>query len=186
MTRIALAAAAACALATAAAAQTPKPELAYTKYGESRAYFRDQLAACRPGGYCSVVSYAGAGPDAAGVDADYLFRVGSAERGRGYELIFTGVESYVAPTSPIVVSIDGQRIAELAAGAERGWRSVDNIANEYQFSEGPANAEVLPAMKAGARMTLAFTDMEGGARDVSFSLMGLSNALAWIEGARLQ
>ncbi|MEO1122190.1 MAG: hypothetical protein AAFW88_13170, partial [Pseudomonadota bacterium] len=46
-----------------------EPDLIYERYGERRAVFQDWLAACRPGGYCSVLAYNGVGPEAVGVDA---------------------------------------------------------------------------------------------------------------------
>lgn len=188
MAAIRLAAAFATLLGGAAALSTA-PAAAQTglhqKYGETRAYFRDVLAACRPGGYCSVLSYNGAGPDAAGVDADYIFRVGSAATGLDYELIFTGVASYVAEESPITVIIDGRKIAVLEPGADLGW-SVSQSVNEYGFSQSVGNLTVLPAMKAGRFMTLAFRDQQGRDRSVRFSLRGVTAALRWIERARLR
>ncbi|MCI4660261.1 MAG: hypothetical protein MRY63_00350 [Neomegalonema sp.] len=163
------------------------PDLEYTRYGEHRAYYRDWLAACRASGYCSVLAYDGAGPDAAGVDADYILRVASAREGVDYALIFTGVEAFPAADAPIEMRIDGRKISTFAAGADAGWvLEPGGAVNEALFGQSISNLEVIPAMKAGARLSLRFVDEGGTARDVTFSLMGLTDALIWIEGNRMR
>ena len=101
-------------------AKAQEPDLVDTRYGEQRAFFRDWLAACRPDGYCSALGYNGAGPDAAGVDADFILRVGSPAPGGDYEIIFTGVAAYVDATSPIRIWVDGREVARLEPGGDAG------------------------------------------------------------------
>ncbi len=170
--------------ASLAGAASAKPDLVYEKFGERRAFFKAQLAACRPTGFCSVLAYAGAGPNAAGVDADYVIRVASDAPGADYRLVFTGVKSFVAEDSAIDVIVDGRRVALLEPGADRGWRGVERVVNEYAFAPSVSHQEIVPAMKAGARLTLAFRSTAGAAERVTFSLLGLTAALRWIETAR--
>ena len=167
-------------------AQSMQPDLEYKKFGETRAYFRDWLAACRPGGYCSVLSYNGAGPDAAGVDADYILRVASSSAGAALQVEFTGVAAYVGDQSPITLSIDGAPIGTLQPQQDGGWRRVPNVVNEYVFSPDAADGRLVDRMKAGAGIRVAFVDNSGAKRDVAFSLIGLTAALSWIERARMR
>ncbi|MCI4663758.1 MAG: hypothetical protein MRY74_03460 [Neomegalonema sp.] len=162
------------------------PTKLHTKYGEQRAYFRDWLAACRPGGYCSVLAYNGAGPGAAGVDADHILRVASPAEDAAYEIMFTGVAAYVDETSTITVLIDGRKVADLPPYKEAGWTRNPRVLNDYFFSKSAAGGTLVEKMKAGGRIRLQFYDKKGNFQDIEFSLIGLTGALAWIETARME
>ncbi|MEL6280705.1 MAG: hypothetical protein AAFR28_17745 [Pseudomonadota bacterium] len=162
-----------------------EPDLIYERYGERRAVFQDWLAACRPGGYCSVLAYNGVGPEAVGVDANYIIRVSSGAPGLGYDVVFTGVAAMVSEESDILVTVDDEEIAYLIPGENLGWaRQPDGGVNDYLFSQSVANVAIVPAMRDGGRMSLAFRDLDGAPRLVGFSLIGLSAALNWIETNR--
>lgn len=162
------------------------PTLVGSKYGERRAYFRDWLAACRPGGYCSALTYDGAEGDF----FDYSVRVGSAEPGLDYEVVFTAVERFADPATAFDVAIDGAPLASLAAGDDAGWgQEPGDALNEHRFTQARSNLEILPAMRDGVRMAVTFRP--DGAPDaeretIAFSLMGLQAALAWIERNRME
>ncbi|MEO1292101.1 MAG: hypothetical protein AAFV62_04605 [Pseudomonadota bacterium] len=170
----------------ARAEEDPVPDLEYQLYGESRAFFDAWLAACRPGGYCSVLTYNGAGPDAAGVDADYILRVGSEVRGIDYQLTFTGVAAYVGDTSPITTVIDATRTHVFEPDADLGWYAEpDGGVNDYRLSQSVINLQTLPQMKRSEQINVSFLDNRGQSRVVPFSLVGLTKALTWIEQNRL-
>lgn len=179
------------AAAAALSAAWPAPQAGaqtgvHQRYGETRAYFRDWLAACRPGGYCSVLGYNGAGPNAAGVDANYILRVAQPEAGGRYEVIFTGVQAYASDESAIDVFVDGRPVQSFEPTGDESWFRPPQVANEHQIPTSPSQFVIVPAMKAGRSMTVVFQDTEGRNRQVAFSLMGLSAALRWIEQVRMQ
>lgn len=168
-----------------AAAQSDAPALVHERFGETRAYFDDFLAACRPGGYCSALAYNGVGPDAAGVDADYILRVASPTPGAALTVEFTGVESWFADDATVTLVIDDEEVAQLRSHGPVSWSRFENIVNEYVFSPDAAGGELAELMKGGDRMRIRFEDRDGVERDVGFSLIGLTRALDWIETARL-
>lgn len=162
-------------------AGAPRPDAETTKYGERRAYFRDWLAACRPGGYCSVLSYVGS----RGHLADYVLRVERPASGDSPGVIYTPVAIMPADNQTLLVTIDGDAPVLLDADDAQGWRRREGDAvNELRFS--PARAEsLLPVMRDGRFMTISFTEESGREVAPRFSLRGLTAALAWIETARL-
>ncbi len=170
----------------AAEAESDAPTLVHERYGERRAYFDDYLAACRPDGYCSVLAYNGAGPDAAGVDADYILRIAAPSAESGYVVEFTGVETWLDEDATVTIAIDGEDVAALKPHGPVSWSRRENVVNEYVFSPDAAGGELVELMKTGERLRVRFTDRDGEARDVAFSLIGLTRALDWIENARFE
>lgn len=173
--------------AAPAASAEVRPDVVTSKYGERRAYFGDILAACRPGGYCSAITYVGARGDF----YDYAVRVGSGAPGADYEVVFTAVETYVPDRAAISVSID--RLVEMTfpAHTDLGWHTESGKGvNEHVFGQTPANRTLLPAMKRGYRMTVSYPRGTGvdavSVNSQTFSLRGLSAALAWIEWNRME
>ena len=192
MTRILSAALIAAASLAALAGAPPAragqaPDVLTMKYGEQRAYFDDILAACRPGGYCSAITYVGARGDF----YDYAIRVGTAASGAPYEVVFTAVEEYVPDTGPIMVSVDNLVDITFPAREALGWTTEQGKGvNEHVFAEAVANRTLLPAMKRGYWMTVSFPRGDGvdavNINSQRFSLSGLSAALAWIERNRME
>ena len=139
----------------------------------------------RPHGDCSARSYNGVDPEAPAADANYIIRVSSGAPGLGYDVVFTGISAMIDETSEISVFVDEQETAYLIPGENLGWQTVpDGAVNDYLLSQSISNVAIVPAMRAGGRMTLAFRDVEGKTRLVGFSLIGLSAALNWIERNR--
>lgn len=163
------------------------PDLVTEKYGERRAYFGPVLASCRPGGYCSALTYVGARGDF----YDYAVRVGSPAPGAPYEVVFTAVEEYVPDNGPITVSVDNLYQMTFPAHEAGGWTTEQGKGvNEHVFAAAAANSALLPAMKRGYRMRVSFPRGDGvdaiNINSHNFSLAGLSAALVWIEGNRLR
>ncbi len=162
------------------------PDVVTMKYGERRAYFDDILAACRPGGYCSAITYVGARGDF----YDYAVRVGSPAAGSPYEVIFTAVAEYVPDNGPIAVSVDNLVSNAFPARTALGWNTEQGKGvNEHVFAETLANSSLLPAMKRGYWMIVSFPRGDGvdavNINSQRFSLRGLSAALNWIERNRM-
>lgn len=167
------------------AAQTVEPDAVTMKFGERRAYFKDWLAACRPGGYCSALAYVGVDPT--GDFADYIIRVEQPSAGADYGVIFTAVETIPETDPPLLVKIDDREIAVLTPGDDQGLtREPDDALNEYRFAQSRALRTILPAMKRGRFMTVLFKDDEDLPRAPRFSLRGLTAALAWFEAGRMR
>lgn len=173
------------ALPAPVAAQSAEPDAVTMKFGERRAYFKDWLAACRPGGYCSALAYVGVDPT--GDFADYIIRVEQAQAGADYGVIFIPVKIIPDKEPPLLVKVDGREVAVLEPGDDRGLtREPGDALNEYRFAQSRANLEILPAMKRGRFMTILFKDNEGLPTAQTFSLRGLTAALAWFEKGRMK
>jgi hypothetical protein len=153
-----------------------KPDLVTTKFGEDRAYFRDWLGACRKDGYCSANIYVASSDN----PIAYHVRVGRALFGMDYELKFVMAEHMLAPNSPLTLTVDGKPLATLKSGDDMGWYLVGNVANEYVVGTSRANLELIPALIAGSRLHLEWQDQQGQPSQQSYSLLGLTRALCWM------
>lgn len=172
------------ALSAPLVAQATEPDAVTMKFGERRAYFKDWLAACRPGGYCSALAYVGVSPD--GQFADYIIRVEQTQAGADYGIIFIPVKIIPDKEPPLLIQVDDREIAVLEPGDDNGLtREPDDALNEYRFAQSRANLEILPAMKRGRFMTVLFKDNEGLPTAQTFSLRGLVAALAWFGTGRM-
>jgi len=159
----------------------PVPDSITTKYGETRAYFRDWLAVCVPGeDACRAVAYAGK----VGHVGDYQFYVRSGLVGLDYEMQFVPVAVMADTSMPMEVSVDDETLGAFEFGADDGYYRNGNVVNEFTFGQSRSNLDMLPAMKAGSTMTVRFTDENGETGNVQFSLFGLTNALRWMDAYR--
>ncbi|HAT85866.1 MAG TPA: hypothetical protein DCS30_07920 [Rhizobiales bacterium] len=154
-----------------------KADLITTKFGEDRAYFRDWLGACRQDGYCSANIYVASSDN----PIAYHVRIGRAHFGMDYELKFVMAEHMLAPNSPLALAVDGKKLAKLEAGDDMGWYLEDNVANEYVVGTSRANLELIPALIAGSRLHLEWQDQQGQPSQQSYSLIGLTRALCWLD-----
>lgn len=153
-----------------------KPDLVTTKFGEDRAYFRDWLGACRQDGYCSANIYVASADN----PIAYHVRIGRAVYGMDYELKFVMAEHMLAPNSPLTLRVDGKELAKLEAGDDMGWYLEGNVVNEYVVGTSRANLELIPALIAGSRLHLEWQDQQGQPSQQSYSLLGLTRALCWM------
>ena len=159
----------------------PVPDRIAEKYGEIRAWFGDWLAVCTPGEpACRAVAYAGE----VGHVGDYQIFVHSDIPGADYRLVFVPVATMADTSADIGIDIDGESRGRFEWQADDGYFRVGNTINEFTFGQARSNLDVLPAMKAGAAMTLTFTGEDGEPRPVPFSLRGLTKALLWMDAYR--
>lgn len=159
----------------------PVPDSITEKYGETRAYFRDWLAVCTPGeAACRAVAYAGK----VGHVGDYQLYVHSDRPGLDYRLVFVPIAAMADTSAPIEIDVDGESLGSFDWQADDGYYREGNVINEFTFGQSRSNLDVLPAMMAGTSMALVFTDEHGQRGTVRFSLMGLTNALGWMDAYR--
>lgn len=159
----------------------PVPNSITTKYGETRAYFRDWLAVCKPGeDACRAVGYAGK----VGHVGDYQFFVHSGTVGLDYQMQFVPVAVMADTSMPMEIIIDDESLGTFEFGADDGYYRDGNVVNEFTFGQSRSNLDMLPAMQAGSTMVVRFTDENGETGNVQFSLFGLTNALRWMDAYR--
>jgi len=159
----------------------PVPDSLTTKYGETRAYFANWLAICTPGeDACRAVTYAGD----VGHVGDYQLFLHSGYPGMDYQLMFVPVKVMADTAQPIALTVDGENLGSFDYGADDGYYRDGNVINEFTFGQSRSNLDVLPPMQAGQQMTLAFTDEAGTQQDVTFSLIGLTKAMMWMDAYR--
>ncbi|WP_029040644.1 DUF1176 domain-containing protein [Cucumibacter marinus] len=144
-------------------------------FGETRRYFDDWLAACRPTtDYCSATAYVNVG--AGGRVADHILRVGRHPDAPYWEVSFTAVIAMPAETSVLNIAIDD---AELNAEPGRDYAAFGAI-NDY-FLMGDAAQFTLDHLVPGNTARFAFTDDQGTPHEAAFSLRGLAASLLWID-----
>ena len=159
----------------------PVPNSITTKYGETRAYFRDWLAVCKPGeDACRAVGYAGK----VGHVGDYQFYVRSGMVGLDYQMQFVPIAVMADTSMPMEIIIDDESLGNFEFGADDGYYREGNVVNEFTFGQSRSNLDMLPAMQAGSTMAVRFTDENGETGNVQFSLFGLTNALRWMDAYR--
>ncbi len=144
-------------------------------FGETRKYFRDWLASCRPDGYCSATTYDNPNPGDGSV-ADYILRVGRHERGVYWEISLTTVATMPEQYSDMNIDINGQT-SILSQNFDYGaYASI----NDFFFVSSNAQV-ILDRLIQGARARFTFDDQNLVPQTASFSLSGLAASLLWID-----
>jgi hypothetical protein len=147
----------------------------HMRFGETRAYFQDILAACQPGGKCSLISQA----------ADRTLPAGFAQQMRvEYEraalqtprLSFVAVQPMADLSRPTALRL-GRTQVDLSGKIG----AVGNVANEYVITD-PAEADGLTTRLLRGRGSAVWTyhgEGEATATRATFGLRGLARARAW-------
>lgn len=147
---------------------------AHERFGETRAYFQNTLAACRPDGFCSAVLTL-APPNDQSVYAQQL-RIARPTPGAPYAVVLTAVDP--APTAsgqPMSVSF-GRRSIDLTGKAELR----DNVSNEWHVTDTPAIDAIVRGARGSNGMRWTYPS-ETGPISAWFALGGVTRALAWID-----
>lgn len=146
-------------------------------YCETRAYFQDWLAACRPGEplFCSVNTYILNKEAPAGFD--YQLRLARPAPDAQPRLSFIAVERFVTTSREMIFDIPGQ--ANLVVRPEK--LSTSEAMNDYVIGDAGIIEELIPAMRRGYWLTVRFTDAQGHPASIRFSLMGFTAALRFAE-----
>lgn len=145
--------------------------VSHMRFGETRAYFQDVLAACRPDGYCSVVGEV-ADPTRQAAFRQQ-FRIARPAPGAPHEVQF-------AATEPMPV----QGAMELSFARTdfdlTNASAMTGAANEFRVTDRAMADQVVTELKRArtARWTYAAGT---GPASATFPLNGLRDALAWID-----
>jgi hypothetical protein len=159
--------------AGSAAAEPVCGATTHIRFGETRAYFQDVLAACRPTGYCSVVGEV-ADPTHAAAFRQQL-RVARPAPGAPYQVQF-------AATDPMPAD-DAAPMALAFAGT--GFDLSDHFAatdsaNEYRIADQMTADSVVGELKKARTVRWTYQSPAGPAA-ATFPLNGLTAALDWID-----
>lgn len=148
---------------------------AHGQSAQGRKYFGDWLAACRPDGYCSAISYINPNPGDGRV-ADYWFRIGRHAQESYWELSFTPIKVDADWNQPLTFSVDG--VAETFVGYDQiaPYGAVNDL-----FLLGKKAQVVMDRLMPGAALAVSFTDRDSESQSAEFSLKGLTAALIWID-----
>lgn len=112
---------------------------------------------------------------------DLRYRAGlriEAERGGTPRIVLSPLPPLPGETSLLDVSVDGERLSTLPA--ETGWRQTDSR-NDFAIVDPVSQPKVLAAMRPGGRIEFAWSDRAGSRRTASFSLIGVTAGLTWLE-----
>lgn len=142
---------------------------------ENRRYFQDWLSACRSDGYCSALAYDNT-ESTAGVDADYILRVGRQSDGLYWEISFTTVLTMPGPNETFDVTVDATLFIFAPPYDAGAYGSI----SDFFFLNQPAQA-LFDAMGPGEKLRVSFRDESGQSQTAAFSLNGLTAALLWID-----
>lgn len=144
----------------------------HTRFGETRAYFRDVLGACRPDGYCSVVV---ALRDDGGAQYRQQLRVARPTPGAPYSVEFVAVSpSPQGDATPMSIAVGGQTIPLNGKIAQAG------AVNEYAVSDA-AVSETLVTFLRKSREARWTYQSNAGPSVAPFPLRGMTAALNWID-----
>jgi hypothetical protein len=99
-------------------------------------------------------------------------------------MTFVPIAEMVQTGGAITLRIDGGPVERFAWGADDGWYRDGNVLNEFTFGTSRVNLDLLDRLKAGNGVTLTFTAESGERRSVYFSLIGVTDALAWMDAQR--
>ena len=177
MTRLisTLAAAALTLAAGSAAAAERCGAQTHSRFGETRAWFTDVLAACRPDGYCSVVV---ALPDPSG-QAAYRQQLRVARPTAGAERLVEFVAAAPMPSAtglPMTLTFPGQSIdlTHLVTPTSPGT-------NEYRVTDSIASRSIVSNLHRQRLVRWTYQTDRGASQAAYFTLNGMSAALDWID-----
>lgn len=144
----------------------------HMRFGETRAYFSDTLAACRPDGYCSAV-VAIADPSGAAAYRHQL-RVARPSPGADHQVELVAVEPMPADgamrfTLPGQTVDPGPWLVPTSPGA-----------NEYRVSDPILTRSLVSGLRRQRIARWNYRSADGPA-EAYFSLRGMTAALDWID-----
>jgi hypothetical protein len=169
---------AACAAAALFGAQAQAEERCgaelHMRSGETRAYFRDVLGACRRDGYCSAVV---ALPDRSGGGAAWAaqLRIARPLAGEPYQVEVAATTPMPASTPVPMKLVFARTQFALDAGATQSISG-----NEYRLADQTIADAVVQSAKAARNLRWTYQG-EGGPATATFPLNGMTAALTWID-----
>ncbi|WP_339931386.1 hypothetical protein [uncultured Brevundimonas sp.] len=147
----------------------------HSRFGETRAYFTDVLAACRPDGYCSVVV---ALPDLSGQAAyTQQLRVARPSAGAERQVEFVAAEPMPSGTGlPMSLTFPGQSIdlTSLVTPTSPGT-------NEYRVTDPITARSIVAGLRRQRLVRWTYQTESGRPQAAYFTLNGMTAALDWID-----
>lgn len=145
----------------------------HSRFGETRARFGAVLAACRPGGYCSVVSTIASEGGSAYAQQ---FRIARPRPGADHQVELTAVEPLPNRSARgMSLTFMGQRM-----NLARIARLTDNSANVFRITDGIAAKSIVSNARRQSVVRWTYAS-SGGSTDAYFSMIGVNRALNWID-----
>jgi len=143
---------------------------------ETRAYFKDWLAACRPNtNYCSAISYINPNPGNGAV-ADHWLRIGRHQDGAAWEISITPIISMPSNTTTFYFWIGEDSFWFTKGDTALAYGAINDV-----FLTGANATQMLTSMLAGSAMEASFEDETNQTLNIKFSLSGLTAAMLWID-----
>jgi hypothetical protein len=130
--------------------------------------FRDWTARCRRGGLCGAVTTTG---------SEGRIEVIARPAGDGWSIIFSSDAHPVDSARAIAVRVDGRN--PVVFEPYRDYSA--NGDGAFVLSDVNANSRLITAMRRGNRITVQYVDVDGRDRLATFSLLGVTRSLSWIE-----
>lgn len=156
----------------AASAETRCGATLHHRYGETRAYFKDVLGACRRDGYCSAVV---AIRDKDGAAYLHQLRVAQALAGAPWQVEFVAVSPTPAePATPMSLAFGRDTVVLTDAIA-----NAPNVTNEYRVTSQAVTDDIVARLRRGRTATWTYRSVAGPST-ATFPLRGMTAALDWI------
>ncbi|KAA5802208.1 DUF1311 domain-containing protein [Alkalicaulis satelles] len=134
--------------------------------------FQQWTARCRRGGLCGAFTTAG------GADReDHRLELRARPTGRGYDIVFTSTAHPVDGARAISVRVDGRNPVVFRPQTHYAA----DASGAFVLSDADSTARLVDAMRRGGRLTVQYVDARGQDRMATFSLMGVTRSLEWIE-----
>ncbi|MCH8488409.1 MAG: DUF1311 domain-containing protein [Oceanicaulis sp.] len=134
--------------------------------------FQQWTASCRRGGMCGA--YTTAGGDG---QSGHRLEVRARPTGQGYDIVFTSDQHPVDGARAISVRVDGRNPVVFRPQTHY---SADP-SGAFVLSDPDSTRRLIEAMRRGGRLTVQYVDTRGQDRMATFSLMGVTRSLEWIE-----
>ncbi|MCC5997068.1 MAG: DUF1311 domain-containing protein [Oceanicaulis sp.] len=134
--------------------------------------FQQWTARCRRGGLCGAYTTAGGSER-----EDHRLELRSRATGQGYDLVFTSQAHPVDGSRAISVRVDGRNPVVFRPQTHYAA----DASGAFVLSDPDSTARLIDAMRRGGRLTVQYVDTRGQDRLATFSLMGVTRSLEWIE-----
>jgi len=134
--------------------------------------FQQWTASCRRGGMCGAHTTAGGSGQ-----SDHRLELRARPTGQGYDIVFTSDQHPVDGARAISVRVDGRNPVVFRPQTHY---SAD-ASGAFVLSDPDSTSRLITAMRRGGRLTVQYVDTRGQDRLATFSLMGVSRSLEWID-----
>lgn len=134
--------------------------------------FQQWTVSCRRGGLCGAFTTAGGAGQ-----TDHRLEVRARPTGQGYDIVFTSDQNPVDGGRAISVRVDGRNPVVFRPQTHYAA----DASGAFVLSDPASTSQLIDAMRRGGRLTVQYVDTRGQDRLATFSLMGVSRSLEWID-----